>query len=57
MKYLKRYADEESWHEISYEEALYTVLSNYKDNAEVRSWLTKENEIRCLFSDIKVCSE
>lgn len=57
MKYLKRFHDSEEWAEVSKDDALYSVLGSYYDNAEVRSWLDKEGEIRCKYATIKVISE
>ena len=57
MKYLKKFKDSSRWIEVSYNEALNSVLGTYNDNDEVRSWLDHENEICCLFADIKVISD
>ena len=61
MKYLKQFKGYDDMKEISYEEALRTVLGSYRDNAEVRSWLTdinavpwKNKAIPCRFSIIHV---
>lgn len=57
MIYKKRFANEDTWNEVTYDEALYTVLGTYKDNAETRSMLTIGNYIPCRFSDIRVFEE
>lgn len=54
MKYVKQYKDGSAPFEITYEEALNTVLGSYKDNDEVRSMLTITNRIPCMFSEIIV---
>ena len=54
MTYMKRYKGSDDWQEVSYEEALNTVLGSYKDNAEVRNMLTTGNYIPCKFSEIRV---
>ena len=52
--YKKRFYDSDQWEEITYEKALDTVLTTYKDNEEVRSMLTIGNYIPCRFSEIRV---
>lgn len=54
MVYKKRFYDSENWEEVTYEEALKTVLGTYKDNEEVRSMLTIGNHIPCMCSEIRV---
>ena len=54
MKYFKRFKGEDEWVEVSKEKALWSVLGSYKDNEEVRSWLDKENDIMCMFAEIRV---
>lgn len=54
MRYLKRFKTEEEWREVSYDEALKSVLGTYKKNAEVLSWLTIGNFIPCRFAEIRV---
>ena len=64
MKFLKQYKGENDMKEISYEEALRTILGSYRDNKEVRSWLTdinavpwKDKAIPCKFSIIYMKGE
>ena len=57
MKYLKRFKDKDEWKEVSYEQALHSVLGSYKDNDEVRGLLQSEGEIPCMFAIIKVVSD
>lgn len=54
MVYKKRFYDSEKWEDVTYEEALNTVLSTFMDNEEVRSMLTIGNYIPCRFSEIRV---
>ena len=54
MVYRKKFKSVPEWEEVSYEEALRTVLGTYKDNDEVRSMLTIGNYIHCMYSDIQV---
>lgn len=54
MKYMKKFRGEENWTEVSYDDALYSVLGSYNDTAEVRSMLTIGNYIPCLFAEIRV---
>lgn len=53
-QFLKRYYTEDQPHEVTYEEALDTVLASYRDNREVRSWLDTESKIECAYSEIIV---
>ena len=57
MKYIKIFKDNGQEQEVSYNEALETVLAYYDDNNETRAMLTMENYIPGKFSDIKVVSE
>lgn len=54
MKYLKLFAGSDAWKEITYDEALDTVLGSYQDNDEVRDMLGTPNRIRCQYSEIAV---
>jgi len=53
-QFLKRYYTEDQPHEVTYEEALDTVLASYRDSKEVRSWLDRESKIECAYSEITV---
>lgn len=55
MVYRKRYADSDEWNDVTYEQALSTLLTTYKDNDITREMLTVEGIIPCRFSDIEVC--
>lgn len=58
MKYLKQFKEPDAeWKEVTYEEALDTLLTSYKDNDITRYMLSVENEIPCMFSYIKVVAE
>lgn len=54
LKYFKRYHDREERTEISYDEALSTLLTTYRDNDMTRDMLTVPNNISCRFSNIYV---
>ena len=54
MKYMKRYKTKDDWFEVSYDKALGVVLGSYKDNPQVRGWLSVPNYIPCMFSEIRV---
>ena len=54
MKYAKQYKDGSALFEITYEEALNTLLGSYNDNDEMRSMLTITNRIPCAFCEIIV---
>ena len=54
MKYRKRYRESGEWKDITYEEALQTLLGTWKDNEMTRSMLTIANNIQCRYSDIFV---
>lgn len=57
MIYRKKFKTEEEWKEVSYEDALWTVLGAYKDTPVVRSMLTIGNYIPCQYSDIRVLTD
>ena len=57
IKYRKQFKGTDEEIDITYEEALHTVLGSYKDNEEVRAMLTVSNEINCMFSIIHVIEE
>ena len=57
MIYKKRYYLEDDWNEVSYEEALNTVLTIYKDNELTRSMLTIGNYIPCRYAEIRVFTD
>ena len=58
MVYKKLYKDKDAeWKEISKEEALRTVLLNYRDTPETRSMLEIGNFIPCQFSYIQVIDD
>ena len=54
LKYFKRYHGEEGRHEITYEEALETLLTTWRDNQMTRDMLTTPNNIQCRFSTVYV---
>lgn len=54
MKYLKLLNGTENWKEVSYTEALDTLLTTYKDNDITREMLTIPGEIPCKLSFIRV---
>ena len=54
MRYMKRRADEKNFHEVTKEDALWVLLSTYRDNAITRHMLEVPGKIPCLFSDILV---
>ena len=54
LKYFQRYPFEESWEEISYEKALNSLLTTYKDNDMTHDLLTIPNRIEYRFGTIEV---
>ena len=54
LRYKKQYKGEDEWMEITYDQALDTVLGSYIDSPEVRSMLDTANWIPCRFSTIAV---
>lgn len=54
FKYYKRYHDKEGRNEITYLEALDTLLTTYRDNDMTRDMLTIANNIVCRFSTVYV---
>lgn len=56
MKYYKRYGTDAK-HEISYDEALSTLLGTYKNNDMTRDMLTLPNTILCRLSTVYVEDE
>ena len=57
MTYRKRFYTEDEWREISYDQALQTVLGTYKNSPQVRSMLTIGNTIRYRYSEISVTDD
>ena len=57
MKFLKKFKTEEEWTEVSYDTALDTLLTTYKDNDETRAMLATMDFIPCRFSEIMVIRE
>ena len=55
--YEKRWRGQKDWKEVSYDEALNTLLGSYKDNEITREMLTIPNFIPCGFSEIAVSEE
>ncbi len=54
MKFFKLLNGTDNWEEISYAEALNTLLTTYKNNGITRRMLTVPGEIPCRLSYIKV---
>lgn len=54
LKYFKRYHTGGKADEITYEQALNTLLNDYRDNDMTRDMLTIPNNIRCTFSWVYV---
>ena len=54
LKYYKRMKDSDAWKEITYDEALHTLLGTWRDTDLTRDMLTIQNMIECMFSWIKV---
>ena len=54
LKYYKRYKDSKEEFEITYDEALNTMLGTWKDSDLTRDMLTIQNYIECMFSYIRV---
>lgn len=54
LKYFKRYQGKEERKEISYAEALDTLLTTYRDNQMTRDMLSIPNNIQCRFSTVYV---
>lgn len=54
LRYYKRYNGENSEQEISYEQALDTVLGTFEDDDATRDMLTVQNYIVCMVSTIRV---
>ncbi len=59
MKYYKIYGDSKDGNEVevSYEDALRSVLGTYRDNDMSRDMLTITNRIRCKFCEVVVEDE
>ncbi len=57
MIYRKCFKGSDEWKEISYDDALHTLLGSYKDNDEVRSLLNGNNMIPCAFSFIEAIDD
>ena len=54
MKYFKQYKTEGNIVEVTYDEALQTMIGSYKDNDITREMLQKAGKYNCLFSIITV---
>lgn len=54
LSYFKQFKGSDERKEVSYEEALDTLLTTYKDNDMTRDWLSVVNTIPCRFSTITV---
>lgn len=54
LKYFKKMHDESERKEITYEEALHTMLGTWNDNDMTRDMLSIPNTIQCMFSRIDV---
>ena len=54
MKYYKQYIGDETPTEITYTDALNTLLTTYQDNEITRKMLAEEGVVRCMFSFIIV---
>ena len=54
LKYRKQYKGELDWFDVSYDDALRTLLGTYLDNDLTREMLTVVGEIPCMFSVIEV---
>ena len=54
LRYFKRYHGKEERKEITYDEALDTLLTTYRDNEMTRDMLSIPNNIQCRFSTVYV---
>ena len=54
LVYFKQFKGSDEREEVSYEEALDTLLTTYKDNDMTRDWLSVVNTIPCMASTITV---
>lgn len=54
LKYYKRMKDEDKEQEITYDEALRTMLGTWRDSDLTRDMLTIQNYIECTYSWIRV---
>ena len=54
MRYYKRMKDETEEFEITYDEALRTLLGTWRDSDLTRDMLTIQNNIVCMYSFIRV---
>ena len=54
LKYYKRMKDETDENEITYDEALRTMLGTWRDTDLTRDMLTIQNYIECMYSFIRV---
>lgn len=54
LKYYKQYKDEGQEFEVTYEEALRTLLGTWRDTDLTRDMLTIQNNIECMCSWIRV---
>lgn len=57
MKYYKQYLGDDKPTEVTYSEALRTLLTTYQDNDMTRDMLIEEGAVRCMFSFIIVKRE
>ena len=54
MKYFKTWKDTGNRHEITYDEALDSILRCYTDTPEVRDLLNHPQTINCMFSYLEI---
>jgi len=54
LKYFRKRHDEAEYTEVSYEEALHSLLTTFKDNDITRDWLTVANYLPYRFGVISV---
>ena len=57
LRFFKQFYGEDAVKEVTYEKALDTLLTTYKDNDLTREWLTQPGKIECTFSVITVTEE
>lgn len=54
LAFRKQYRGEDSWHDITRDEAYETLLTTWKDSDMTRDMLTIVNRIECRFSTVEV---
>lgn len=54
LKYRKQYIGKSEWTDITYEDALYTLLGAWRDCDMTRDMLSIVNRIRCMYATIEV---